>query len=457
MYQYLSFVEQARRGALVFANKFDLRPIAPFLVHLEWLAVGWLAAALGGRILLAFHVAGALAGGLLAAAVTRALRVAGLAGRELGWGLALVLCGSGIGWLRALRGAPLEQLPDAFLLIYPTNQRLVGSPHALLGTGLLILGLIELVAWRSGRAGPAKWLAVVTVLGLSRPFDMALLLGSAALLWCLDLVRGLPPSAVLRQAASATWLLPVLFYDTLAYGLHPSFGIYSGSQNTVPRPSAGDWVIALAPAALLALGHFWRAGVSRDFRPLREALVASVVVILLALILPLGFSLQFVTPVGTVLLLLAATAVPPRSLPLTALVLCPSSLWLLSVLSSYPQQALLGPEVRDALATLEQRCAPGDLLLASETMSVLAAGLTPCRVVAGHWVLTPEYRTRMAQVEAFFAHETSPRQRAEALARWQPDLILAGAGAFDGGHAYVSVWRRGSLELWQRVVGGLTP
>lgn len=450
VYQYLSFIEQAARGALLLENKFDPRPIEPFFLNAEWLAVGWLAAALGGRLLLAFHVAGALAGGLLAAAATRVLRLAGLDGRQAAWGLALLLCGSGLGWLRALRGAWLPGVPDAYYCLYPWNQRLVGGPHALLGTGLLLLGLVQLTRWRSGRAGPAGWLITGTLLGLSRPFDMGLLLGCAAALWALDLARGAGLAGVLRQAAACAWLLPVAFYDYLAFRLHPSLGLYSSAQNTIPKPPLLELALAVGPALLLSAGHLRRDGVPAAFRPVREALLATAAIVLVVLALPLGFGVQFLNSLGALLLLLAATALPARALPIAVLALCPTSLWFFSLLSSTRPDGWPGPETRAALAYLERSCTPGDRLLAPDELSAYAAGLTPCRVVSGHWVLTPEAPRRWAEVAAFYAPQADPVARAAALEAWRPSLVLAppGAGGPPSGHDLA--WRQGGLEIWRR-------
>lgn len=449
IYQYLSFVEQAARGALLFENKFDLRPFEPFFLNLEWLGVGWLAAALGGRVLLAFHLAGALAGALLAAVAARVLRLAGLDGRQAAWGLALLLCGSGLGWLRVLRGARLAaEVPDAYYAIFPWTQRLIGGPHALVGTALLLLGLVQLTRWRAGQCGPARWLLTALLLGLSRPFDLGLLLGAAGALWALDLARGAALATVLRQAASCAWLAPVAFYDYLALRLHPSFGLYSSAQNTIPKPPLLELAVALGPALLLALGHLGRRG-APAFGPLREALLATAAIVLLALALPVSFSVQFLNSLGALLLLLAATALPPRALPVAVLALCPTSLWWFSILSGGDPGGWPGPDTRAALAFLERDCSARDRLLAPEELSMYASGLTACRVVAGHWVLTPEFPRRRAEVGAFYAPQTHPGARAAALESWRPTFVLAPPGAFVL-PGYAPAWKGRELEIWRR-------
>ena len=77
-YNYLSSVEQAQRGELVFRSKLASPTLPPALVNLEWLVAGWLAALMGGRAVLAFRVLGLLALGAWLFAADRFLVRSGL-------------------------------------------------------------------------------------------------------------------------------------------------------------------------------------------------------------------------------------------------------------------------------------------------------------------------------------------------------------------------------------------
>jgi hypothetical protein len=57
-YNYLSYVEQAERGAFLFENKLVLEPHAPFLINLEW----WLLVGPGGATLPRLQVPGSRCG-----------------------------------------------------------------------------------------------------------------------------------------------------------------------------------------------------------------------------------------------------------------------------------------------------------------------------------------------------------------------------------------------------------
>src|SRR5262245_14933379 len=111
--QYLSFAEQAERGALVFVNKFDPAPQKPVLVNLEWAAAGLLARRLGPEW--AFRAIGAAALLALSCAAALVLITAGLDSRRLYTGLALVLAGEGLGWARLAAGASPSRIPDLLM------------------------------------------------------------------------------------------------------------------------------------------------------------------------------------------------------------------------------------------------------------------------------------------------------------------------------------------------------
>ena len=251
---------------------------------------------------------------------------------------------------------------------------------------------------------------------------------------------------VLAVSAAGTdrdccWVLTPLADDSLA-------GRTDRAPITDPAELC-ELALAVGPALLLSAGHLRRTGLPAAFRPVREALLATAAIVVVALALPLGFGVQFLNSLGALLLLLAATALPARALPIAVLALCPTSLWFFSLLSGTRPDSWPGPETRAALAFLERDCTPRDRLLAPDELSAYAAGLTACRVVSGHWVLTPEAPRRWAEVAAFYAPQADPAARAAALAAWRPSLVLAppGAGALPG---HSLAWRQGGLEIWRR-------
>ncbi len=119
-YNYLSYVEQAERGAVVFRNKLVDPSRGPSLVNLEWLAVGWLSALLGGSPLVAYRVFGLAALAALIIGADRWLARCGLAASRRLAGLLLVFTGGGFGGaLLALGRLPGERAFDVRTGAFP--------------------------------------------------------------------------------------------------------------------------------------------------------------------------------------------------------------------------------------------------------------------------------------------------------------------------------------------------
>ena len=111
--QYLSFAEQASRGALLFVNKYDPRPQEPFLLNLTWWAGGALARPSGAR-----HAPGlppperARAAGPPAQPPSASCGRADSVGRPSPGASRFFATGGGLGWLRVRMGTPVWQVPD---------------------------------------------------------------------------------------------------------------------------------------------------------------------------------------------------------------------------------------------------------------------------------------------------------------------------------------------------------
>jgi hypothetical protein len=394
-----------------------------------------------------FHAAGFLAalGFVLAAA-----QVLQAAQHERPvWSLALVLSGGGLGWLRWSWGAEAWRLVDLSTTLFPWNQRLAGGPHALLGSGLFLFALHGFVLSRRGGAR-LRWLLPASLLGLVRPFDLGLFAVTAAVVvgweaasdpgWWRSFVRG-----TFELAA----LLPVLFYDWLAFAWHPSFAPWSGGQNSIASPGAIELASALGPAAALAVAGSRRPAPSAAAAQMRRALWASAAC-MLALSQTATFGFQFLNSLGGVVLVLAALAVPGRYTPFAVAALAPSSLVLLWQAFN-PSPVLFPPrDYRAAVEVLESRCQPGDALIAPIDLSLLVAGLTPCHVVLGHWVLTPEREARGRESERFYDPNTSAAWRRAYLGAVEAAYVAlpAGRGEWLAGCGLVPLLATPMLEIW---------
>ncbi len=450
-YQYLSFVEQAGRGAVLFRNKFDVTPQSPALLNLAWWTAGLLGAAADSPVA-GLHALRVLGIGLLLRGATLMLDAAGLTGGRLAWSVALVATGGGMGWLRLWQGVPPMEVGDVGMCLYPWWEALV-SGHALVGTALLLLALAWQVRWREGRGPRWRWLLAAAVLGLCRPFDFGLFLLVVAAAAGPRLVRGPSRREALDQLAQLLWLGPVLVYDLLIFGFHPAFAVYA-HQNVVPTPPLATLGWALVPAGPLAAVWLSRRqdGPARAGE-LQRTLRAWAVVELAFLLAPGGgFALQFVNSLGALVLVAAALAAPPRWLPALTVAACPTSLLLLWV-AFHAAPAWFPPVAyRDVALELKQECRPGDVLLAPMDPGLIVAGLAPCHVVLGHRVLTPGFASRVEEVRRFYTRETPPRLRSGYLDAVRARFVLLpapGAGWLDAG------WRRvrtfSNFELWDRV------
>jgi len=452
-FQYASFAEQAGRGRFLFANKFDPEPHRPVLVNVEWWAAGLLSALFGGRPGLGFGVLRVAAIGALIAAAARLLQAAGLRGAQLGWGLALVATGGGLGWLRFLLWrAPGAWMPDLQLGLYPWHQA-VSNAHFVFAAALLLWAVHLHLRFRQGLAPRWAWLAVAWVLGFSRPYDLAALVAVVAGLAAWDFART-RRLAALRPAADLAWLAPVAGYYAIVVGGHPSFGGW-GTQAGDLSPPRLAYLWAFGPAAALALLAGRRgAPPSAEAAELRRAFICWCAGLALLLVLwTAPMAKQCLTSFGMGLLLWAAAVTPRRFLAPAVLALSLTS-WLVLWLAFQPGPAsFVARESLAAAEWLRPACAPGDVAIAPTDLSLAIAALTPCHVALGHRLLTPRFDEAVAEGSRFYDAATPAEWRLAYLARRHAAFVALpfGRGGWLGpAPPWKRVFAGATLELWQR-------
>ena len=410
-YNYLSYVEQAERGELVFRNKLAEPGLPPSLVNLEWLAVGWLSALLGGRPLLAYRLFGLAALAALVLGADRWLARSGLpADRRLA-GLLLVGTGGGLGGLLVLLDRlPGERALDVRCGAFPFVE-VIANPHFVAGTALL---LAALGAFAAGRG--ALGAALGTALALVRPYDAALL----AVIEGLAVLLTVPAREWPRRLLPVLALVPVLAYDAWLFLSGPGFAAFSSPRYAAAAASPGDLALALGPALLLALLATRVREREGAGHRLRLALW-SALALLVVLMRPVSFSLQFLVGVGLPLLALAAVGLArlPRGMLEASVPLMATTAAVVTWLCATPGPRSHAPAGRwRVAAALREVCRPGEIVLAPEDIGLYAGGLTSCWPYVSH-AAAPDHDARAAAVRRFYG-EASPEERA---------ALLEGAGA----------------------------
>jgi hypothetical protein len=414
-YNYLSYVEQAERGALLLRNKLADPALPPSLVNLEWLAVGWLSALLGGRPLLAYRLFGLAALGALVAGADRFLARSGLPPDRRLAGLLLVSTGGGLGGLLFLLGrVPGERALDVRTGAFPFVETLA-NPHFVAGTALL---LAALAAFAAGRR--VLGAALGTALALVRPYDAALLAGVEGL----AVVVTSPAREWPRRLLSVLFLVPALAYDAYVLLASPGFAVFSSPRYAAAPVSPGDLALALGPAlllALLAIRVREREGAGHRLRLALWATLALLVVVLR----PVPFSLQLLVGVGLPLLALAAVGLGrlPRGVLEASVPLMATTAAVVTWLCATSSPGSHVPAGRWRLAAaLRETCRPGEILVAPPDIGLYAGGLSPCWPYVSH-AAAPEHAARAAAVRRFYG-EASPEERAALLARAGAALVV---------------------------------
>lgn len=447
MYQYLSFVEQAARGAFVFRNKFDPQPNPAVVVNVEWWTAGVLARRLGGSPVLGFHALRILAIFGLIAGAARVLAAAGVSGRRLAWALALVATAGGLGWLRLLGGVPGSRVPDVLMGFFPFHQSLMNA-HFVTGNALFVWALAFHLEWRAGLRSRWPWVAAAWALGFSRPYDLVSFAVVALVLAWLPRQRRPPIASTLELA----WIAPVFGYYALLMSSQRGLGGWTGVQSRDLTPPLFEFGIALLPAlALVAL--FWRQPAAEDPLGVRRALVAWAVVVALILVgYPSPMAKQFAVTLGPAVILLAALLTPSRWLPAAAAALCPTSVFLLwRVFHPYPDWFAPRDYV-EAVRFLDHACGGNDVALAPTDLSLMIGGLTPCRVALGHRGLTPAWPAAIEAGTRFYDAATPAAWRWSYLESLGADYVLlprAGGALLGGDARAVPRLKLPLLEVWQ--------
>jgi hypothetical protein len=400
-YNYLSFAQQAEDGAFLLRNKNLPAPSPARLVNLEWWLVGRLSAALGRRPALAYRLFGLGAALALLLAVDRWLVAAGLPDPHRLPALLLVATGGGLGGaLLALELRPLARSPDLYAGLFPFVE-ILANPHFVAGTALLLwtLWMYHLARALGGYMLAA---ALATVLGLVRPYDLALV----AFVHAFAVAITAAPREWPRRLLPLLGLAPVVLYDAWLFFGSPHFAIFS--SRVFQFPPRADFLWALGPAALLAATWLARRGSDPQGRASATYFVgwAAAGALILA-VRPLSFSLQFLAGIGLPLLALGALGLsrfPPGATLVAAAVFSVTSVVSLRMVFADNPYWFVPRERMEIARAMQPHCRPGDLVLSPPDIGLYVGGVTACGAYVAH-PASAGFDERAAEVRDFYARE----------------------------------------------------
>lgn len=421
-YNYLSYAQQAEDGAFLFQNKVLLQQHPPALINLEWWLVGRLSRLLGGGwLLLSYRLFAVLAAFGFLFVADRWLRRLGLGEAHRLPSLVLLATGGGLGGLLfTFTSRDLKDCLDVYAGLFPFLG-LLTNPHFTAGTALLLLSLLLFDAARTTLARLAA-IAAATALALVRPYDLVLLvLVRTASVLILE-----PPRRWIVTLLPLGGLLPVVLYLYWLFYRNPAFAFYAETRYAFSPFS--DFVWALGPATLLALPGLFRAGPDSEAKRARVHLAAwAAFGLLVVLLRPVNFSLQFLVGIGLPLLALGAFGLgvrAPRATLLVALLFSTSQLTMLGFVGRPGPLWFVRRGDMEFVRALRSTCRPGDVLFAPPSVGLLAYGLTSCRAFLSHEV-DPGYREKFEELRRFSA--LGPGERTALLDSYRiTHLLLPG-------------------------------
>jgi hypothetical protein len=354
----------------------------------------------------AYRLLGLLALVAFVAVVDRWLVRGGLPPPRRLAGLLLVFTGGGLGgllvatgWIGGLR--PYDLVAGIYAFV-----ETVANPHFVLGTTLLAAALGAFAAERPGRA-----VLLGTVLGLVRPYDAALLAGVEGL----AVLLRRPPREWPRRLVPVAALGPVLAYNAWVFVWSPGFRVFSSPRYASSIPSPLELALALGPAALAALTTLPMRG-DEDVAAGRHRLYLGLwagLAILLVVLHPVSFSLQFLAGTGVPLLALGAIGLGRmrRGVLEAAVPLFAGTAVVVTWLQLDPNPRRNVPverwQVDEALRSV---CRPGELALAPSDIGLYVGGLSACWPYVSH-TASPEHDARNAAAGRFYSGTPLDRGR----------------------------------------------
>ena len=429
---YLSWMEQARRGALLFLDKFTTEPQPAAFLHLFFLPLGWVARVTGLPNVVIYHAARLVAGLLLLLAVY--LLAAHFSGERRARRAAVLFAalGSGVGWLVYPQLHSIELGPGLFMPEAITFLSLLLNPLFCVSVFLLILAFLCLLisfqrrSWRFALAAGAAGL----LLGNVHSYDMIPLVAVVtvflAVLWVGE--QRLPWLEIKLTALALAVMSPSVLYQLLLYRMNPIFRARADtptlSSQLSPHPLL-SYLLGFGLPLLLALGGAFVL-LQQKPRARRSFLLVWLVVGFALVWAPLAFQRKLAEGVHIPICLLAAIGSASlcgrrrgSGLALVGLVLLcsPSSFYFVVT-----RTAKLGREVDfpplylhqdhlKAFRWLRENTPAEARVLCDPSLGSYLPQLSGNTVYLGHWAETLHFGEKYRRFRAFLRATTGDEMR----------------------------------------------
>jgi len=463
-FSYLAKMRQGAGGSWMFRLPYAADPGEGSLLFVYYLLLGHIQRLSRASPLVVYHAA-RLAGGFLMVLAARQffeIFVEDTAARRRAF--ALVLFGSGLGWVAMGVGRLSIDLwvPEAIPFL-----SILVSAHFSLAAAAMLTASVAIAGPVRPRGGRVPWAAASgLVLALVQPFAVFVVLAVAAVWLVWERTASATPALPERSPRLMAWLafglvsLPWIVYDLWVTRVNPALAAWS-SQNLTPSPPVLDVVLGFGLVLPLAA-----IGVIRSRKvasPSGRFLVVWLVIGLGMVFAPVPLQRRLLLGVFFPMAALAgvslATIRKPRLASAALLALClPTNAIVVAAtlggaLRGEPDVVLTTAESR-AYAWIDREVPDGSLVLAEPVSGNRLPAFADIRVVYGHPFETPGAEAEEAWVTSFFA---GGLDAGEALARLRArdvDYVFVGPretamGAHGWAAALRVVYDEGGVAVYE--------
>lgn len=265
---YISMIEQAREGRLLFSNLYTSEPQKPSMFHPLWLVLGWSAWLFRIPNIIIYHLARIILTAIFLYVVYIFLSYFFDSWKKRIAALVLVAFSSGIGFIFAYSVVSFTSY-DSVMLIWPSDLwisesntflSIYHSPLFILSQLLLILIFLLFVLWAEERSKKYLFiiLGLVFFLGIVHPYDLVTVLGVLALYIVMKVIR----DPAFKQAVAKLYIkkylaiglamvIPAIYYLYLIKFV-PAIGGWS-QQNIDLSPGFYNYLTGYGAILLLAI------------------------------------------------------------------------------------------------------------------------------------------------------------------------------------------------------------